>query len=177
VSEYKLHPKFGVIRLSDGAHITPDPANRDYAQYLAWAAIPGNVTEPADMPSLADVKAQLKAQVDVAAEGERMHYLTPGSGQAQTYELKRTEVARWRNAGLPAEPDAGLYPWAADRADSFGMSVHEVLTEWAARADAWVAVGIAIERVREAAKAAIDEAGNEAAARAIFDAVAWPSPG
>ena len=27
-----------IIRLSDGAHIPPDPDNRDYQEYLKWVA-------------------------------------------------------------------------------------------------------------------------------------------
>ena len=34
-----------VIRTADGAHIPPDPANRDYAEYLAWKEA-GGVPDP-----------------------------------------------------------------------------------------------------------------------------------
>ena len=56
---YKLSPLF-VFR-SDGASIPLDPANRDYAEYLAWLA-KGNIPTPADIlnPNVA-VMARISA--------------------------------------------------------------------------------------------------------------------
>lgn len=39
-----------VIRDADGAHIPPDPKNADFAQYLAWLAVPNTPTPAASNP-------------------------------------------------------------------------------------------------------------------------------
>jgi len=47
---YKLNQNStSITRLSDGASIPDDPANRDYAAYLEWVE-EGNTPEAADVP-------------------------------------------------------------------------------------------------------------------------------
>lgn len=43
---YQLTTGDIILRLADNAFIPPDPANTDYAAYLAWVAA-GNMPEPA----------------------------------------------------------------------------------------------------------------------------------
>ncbi len=47
---YKLTNNNSIIRLADNASIPLDPANRDYAEYLAWLAA-GNTPLPVDQPT------------------------------------------------------------------------------------------------------------------------------
>ncbi len=46
---YQLTSGDTIQRLADNAFIPPDPANRDYAEYLAWLDA-GNTPEPAPEP-------------------------------------------------------------------------------------------------------------------------------
>ena len=45
MAEYQLTSTDSITRTEDGACIPPDPANRDYAEYLAWVE-DGGVPDP-----------------------------------------------------------------------------------------------------------------------------------
>lgn len=62
MSEYKLTPQGSVTRLSDGASIPADPANVDYAAYLAWVEA-GGVPDPVDPPGTAEINAPILAKI------------------------------------------------------------------------------------------------------------------
>lgn len=62
---YRLTTTNCIKRLSDSAFIPPDPANRDYADYLAWKA-EGNTPLPAPEPEPAPV---LTTEQKLAAAG------------------------------------------------------------------------------------------------------------
>ena len=51
---YQLTQGDTILRLTDNAFIPPDPANTDYAAYLAWVE-EGNTPEPAPEPEPATV--------------------------------------------------------------------------------------------------------------------------
>lgn len=55
-SKFKLIVDGGVVRISDGAQIPPDPDNLDWQDYQAWVAA-GNTPDPADPPPAPDYSA------------------------------------------------------------------------------------------------------------------------
>lgn len=67
---YQLTAGDLILRTTDGAFIPPDPANTDYATYLAWLD-EGNTPEPAPEPEPAPVlttEQKLKAAGLTVAE-------------------------------------------------------------------------------------------------------------
>lgn len=123
-------------------------------------------------PVLADLKAALKMQVDASAETERLKYITPGAGQAMTYQQKVDEARAFKVA---SNPQASDYPVLSSEvgitAETLSEVVDVVLTAFAQ----WQQIGAMIESSRLGAKRDIDAAEDEAAARAIVDAIVWPS--
>ena len=62
---YQLTTGTSILRLADNAFIPPDPANTDYAAYLAWVEA-GNTPEPAPEPP---APQELTAQEKLEAAG------------------------------------------------------------------------------------------------------------
>jgi hypothetical protein len=68
MSDYQLTDRNTIVRIVDGASIPSDPANRDYAEYLAWLELPGNVPLPADVPAV-DLPAYVMVRRDELVDG------------------------------------------------------------------------------------------------------------
>jgi hypothetical protein len=133
-------------------------------------------------PGLAELKLQLQTQVDAEAEAARLRYLTPGSGQALEYQATEADARSFTAAHLAgANPDIGAYPFLLAEADAIEAATGaapdavEVATSVIAQADAWVAAGAEIKRLRRGAKLAIEAAVTPTAARAAAQ-VTWPHP-
>ncbi|MCL8000184.1 hypothetical protein M8994_18295 [Brucella sp. 21LCYQ03] len=118
------------------------------------------------------LKAALKASVDVAAENERLKYITPGHGQAMTYQQKVAEAQTFKAAINPQPTD---YPILSSEVGITADTLAEVADIVLAAFAQWQQIGAMIESIRLGAKRDIDAAKDEAAARAIVDAIVWPS--
>lgn len=91
---YKLTQNGSITRIADGACIPDDPANSDYAQYLAWLDA-GNVPEPADAlptPAYSSLRAQAyRDESDPIFFKEQRGEVPTGTWLAKVAEIK----ARW----------------------------------------------------------------------------------
>ena len=67
---YKLINSTSILRLSDNAYIPADPANSDYANYLAWCAA-GNIPQPADQPTTESLRAAALSTLPAWESAER----------------------------------------------------------------------------------------------------------
>ncbi len=119
------------------------------------------------------IKAALKTRVDQAAEAERLKYITLGDGQAMTYQQKVAEAQAYKDA---ADPQSADYPLLMSEVGITASTLGEVADIVLAAFAQWQLIGAAIEGIRLGAKRDIDAAADEAAARAIVDAIEWPQP-
>lgn len=122
-------------------------------------------------PSLDDIKAALQVEIDADAERERLRYITPGAGQAMTYQRKLEQA---RAAKAATSPVASDYPLLAASIGIDGPDITAIADVVLAMDAAWEQTGAAIEAARLTAKAAIRAATDEGAAQVARDAVAWP---
>lgn len=139
-----------------------------------WMVTGGELSPPSnpDPISLFDVKAALKHEVDTNAETERLKYITPGNGQAMTYQQKVTEAQAFKTATYPQTSD---YPILSSEVGITAETLDDVANVVLAAFAQWQQIGAMIESIRLGAKRDIDAAEDEAAARAIVDAIIWPS--
>lgn len=121
----------------------------------------------------ADMKSALKEEVDRAAETERLKYITPGAGQAMTYQQKVDEARAFKVASNPQPSD---YPILSSEVGITAETLSEVVDLVLEAFAQWQQIGAMIESIRLGAKRDIDAATDEAAARAIVDAIEWPQP-
>lgn len=122
--------------------------------------------------SLSQLKADLNSKVDAAAEIERLRYITPGEGQAMTYQQKVDEARTFK---LASNPQVADYPVLFSEVGITAPTLAEVADIVLAAFAQWQKIGAAIESIRLGAKRDINAAEDEATAFSILDAVTWPS--
>jgi hypothetical protein len=129
--------------------------------------------------ALASLREAWKRTVDQSAEAARQVYITPGFGQALTYETKRREAAVvMALLGVPMQPTQADCPHLWAEAAGLGLTVAAIAAEVTAQANVWLAASAQIEVLRLTAKAAIDAATSEAEIKAAAQnaMIAWPTP-
>ena len=135
-------------------------------------------------PPLSEIKKQLKQQVDMAAENERLKYITSGVGQSMTYQEKYNQAVDYskKYTAHKQAPDELPEPNEKDylllKASLWidGDTLIEVAETITYSYAIWQQIGAAIEAKRLETKALIDEAKNNAEAKSIFETMKWPSP-
>lgn len=121
-------------------------------------------------PGLEALRAQALAQIDRQAEATRLRHITPGAGQALTYERKRAEAEA---LGRDPAPTAEAYPFLAAEIGITADTLSGVAQLVQQRAADWTRIATAIELARLGAKQRVQ---NATTPREIRQAqmVEWP---
>lgn len=135
-------------------------------------------------PPLAEIKKQLKQQVDMAAENERLKYITAGVGQSMTYQEKYNQAVDYSKKYIAhkqapdelPEPNENDYLLLKASLGIDGDTLIEVAETITYSYAIWQQIGAAIEATRLETKALIDKAESVAEAKSIFETMKWPSP-
>jgi len=134
-------------------------------------------------PTLDDTKEALKARVDVAAEKERLKYITAGVGQSMTYTEKFNQAVDYSkkyaaHANDPKnepEPNEADYLLLKAGLGIDGKTLIEVAETVTYAYAIWQQIGAAIEATRLETKAAIENAKTADDAQAVFASIKWPT--
>lgn len=110
---------------------------------------------------LAEAQTHYLRQVDSTAEQVRLRYITPGAGQAMTYEQKYREAV------------AGDGPLLQAEANALGLTVSEVAQSVLDAHAAWQIAGARIEGLRLKAKADIRKAATAAEMHDVVEALSF----
>lgn len=137
-----------------------------------WLYINGLFSPPATQTlNLIALKIDYQQLVDAQAETERLKYITPGTGQAMTYQQKVAEAQAFKAASNPKPED---YPILGSEVGITAPTLSEVADTVLTAYRQWQQIGAMIEAIRLGAKRDIDASTTEAAARAVVDAIVWP---
>jgi hypothetical protein len=66
---YKLSKNTSIIRIADGATISPDVGNTDYQAYLAWVAA-GNTPAPVDPETAQETALRVAREAELVAAAD-----------------------------------------------------------------------------------------------------------
>lgn len=124
-----------------------------------------------DPTPLDERKRATKASIDEAAELARLKYITPGVGQAMTYQQKAAEAA---TCMVDEDPQPFRYPLLAAEVGITAPTLAGVALVVSQAYAQWAVIGAAIEAARLGAKSAVDAATDAAAVHAVAETIVWP---
>lgn len=136
----------------------------DAAELGAW--VPNSAYDGA--PELEAARAGASVEIDQTAEAARLRYITPGVGQALTYQRKYEQAWRYKEAGYPSGSLAD-YPLVKAEKEATGETGRVAADGILAKAAEWEALAAVIEKERRAAKLAVAAATDIAAIEAARD--------
>lgn len=121
---------------------------------------------------LARAKERRKSTIDAEAERQRLRWITPGAGQAMTYQAKVDEARALAVDGEEADP--AHYPMLSAEIGITGATLQEVAGVVIGAYQQWQAIGAAIEAARLGGKRAVDLAESVEDVAAVT--ITWPDP-
>lgn len=158
-------PHVADVAVYDGSNLeVPDEIGKDITPLL--------IGDELSAAALSARKRALITKVDNAAETERLKYITPGEGQAMTYQQKVDEARAFKSA---IDPQPADYPVLFSEVGITAPTLSEVADIVLAAFAQWQKIGASIESIRLGAKRDINAAEDETTACSIFDAIMWPS--
>lgn len=124
-----------------------------------------------DPTPLEEHKRAAKASIDEAAELARLKYITPGVGQAMTYQQKAAEASACM---ADEDPRPERYPLLAAEVGITASTLAGVALVVSQAYAQWAVIGAAIEAARLGAKSAVDAATDAPAVHAVAETIVWP---
>lgn len=109
-----------------------------------------------------DAKTRLKHHIDDQAEQTRAKYLSPGAGQALTYQQKVVEATAYQAAATPTATD---YPILNAEAQATGVTLAALVKTVISTDQQWTALAAKIEAARRGGKVKVDAAATVADAQ------------
>lgn len=151
-----------VYDLATGQPLYPSSGSTGTAAYQQLPDGTGLVVVPQQMLlgvqwpdlNLSPLRVAMAMAIDAEAEQLRQSFLTPGAGQAMTYQRKEAEARAWSADSTVSTP------FLSAEAPARGSTVAELAAEVIALADQWCVIGSAIEALRMGAKEAVKVAGT-----------------
>lgn len=121
---------------------------------------------------LAQVKQDAIALINDEAEKQRLHYITPGAGQAMTYLEKAAQAESIINGEAP---DPNKHTLIFAEAEVTGQLPAVVATVIKNRYDAWKVIGSLIEKERRRLIIAVENASDVSQVSSATQSAEWPS--